>query len=347
MTELREKETAPAVRSIETVTAEIVAIRDNARRVVLASAVEIGRRLVEAKELLPHGEWGDWLKNRVDYSQDTAERLIKLYNGYGSAQGSLFGAELDSKSATLRNLSISNALQLLAVPAEERGDFAEAVSADKLSTRRLEDAIRERDEARKRARDAESEKERLLIQANDSSELTRELQGKLADARNQIKELESRPVEVAVQQPDPDTVNKAVNEALANAQKGFEQKQKMLQDKLVAAEKKRDVFKSDAERERAARTEAERKAAQQEDAAAGVTSIEKERLEREIDGLKKQLAMSDAAVASFHTLFDQTQDNINRLLTAMGAVQDAETREKLRAAVKKLFEVCGEKLEVA
>jgi len=347
MTELQKKETAPAVRSIETVTAEIVAIRDNARRVVLASAVEIGRRLVEAKELLPHGEWGDWLKNRVDYSQDTAERLIKLYDGYGSAQGSLFGAELDSNSATLRNLSISNALQLLAVPAEEREDFAEAVNADKLSTRQLEDAIRERDEARKRAQDAESEKERLLIQANDSSELTRELQDKLTDAQNQIKKLEKRPIEVAVQGPDPDAVNKAVNEALANAQNGFEQKQKVLQNKLSAAEKKRDVFQAEAEKEKNARTEVERKAAQQDEAAAGVTSMEKERLEREIEGLKKQLAMSDAAVASFRTLFDQSQDIINRLLAAMGAVQDAETREKLRAAVKKLLGVYGEKLEVA
>jgi Protein of unknown function (DUF3102). len=334
MTEL-EKETVPVARNIETVTAEIVAIRDNARRVVLASAIEIGRRLVEAKDLLPHGGWGGWLKDRVDYSQDTAERLIRLYEGYGAAQGSLFGAELDSNSATLRNLSISSALQLLAVPEDERESFAEAVDADKLSTRQLEDAIKEKEAAERRAAEAEK-----IAEDRKSKLLTAEEDRKRAEDR--VKELESHPIEVAVQEPDPDAVKKAVDEALANAQKGFNLKQKVLQDKLEAAEKKRDVFKAEAEKEKSVRTEAERKGAQQEEAAAGVTNIEKKRLEREIEALKKQLAMSDAAVASFRTLFDQSQNILNRLLTAMAAIQDAETKEKLRAAVKKLLESFSE-----
>ena len=55
----------------------------------------------------------------------------------------------NSNFPTLGNLSVSNALQLLAVPAEEREEFAEAVDAENLSARELEQAIRERDEARK------------------------------------------------------------------------------------------------------------------------------------------------------------------------------------------------------
>lgn len=74
-------------------------------------------------------------------------------------------------------------------------------------------------------------------------------------------------------------------------------------------------------------------------------SIEKARLEREVEDLKKKLAMSDAAVASFKVLFDQAQDILNRLIGALGGVSDAETSAKLREAVTKLLGVYGEKVQ--
>ena len=55
-------------RDIGIVTAEIKEIRRDANNMALMYAIEIGRRLVEAKSVLPHGEWGDWLKNEVDFS---------------------------------------------------------------------------------------------------------------------------------------------------------------------------------------------------------------------------------------------------------------------------------------
>ena len=73
--------------------------------------------------------------------------------------------------------------------------------------------------------------------------------------------------------------------------------------------------------------------------------MEKERLERQIAELQKQLAMSDAAVVTFQTLFSQAQDILNRLLGAIAKVSDAETAAKLRAAVRKLLEVYGEKVQ--
>ncbi len=83
---------------------------------------------------------------------------------------------------------------------------------------------------------------------------------------------------------------------------------------------------------------------QSQAAAENVTDIEKARLEREIEGLKKQLAMSDAATASFRTLFEQAQDVLGRMLSAMHAVTDEETKSKLAAATKKLLETFGEQV---
>ncbi|AFM01081.1 Protein of unknown function (DUF3102) [Desulfitobacterium dehalogenans ATCC 51507] len=67
------------------IAAEINMITHQTKKILLASAVEIGRRLKEAKSLVKHGEWGKWLEESVSYSQQTAGRLMKLYEEYGSS----------------------------------------------------------------------------------------------------------------------------------------------------------------------------------------------------------------------------------------------------------------------
>ncbi len=66
------------------IAAEINTIRHYAGKILLTSAIVIGRRLKEAKDLLPYGEWGKWLKESVCYSQRTADRLIQLCETYGT-----------------------------------------------------------------------------------------------------------------------------------------------------------------------------------------------------------------------------------------------------------------------
>lgn len=50
-----------AQRDIKTVTAEIRTIYEAGCRIELSYAVEIGRRLLEVKKMLPHGEWGHYI----------------------------------------------------------------------------------------------------------------------------------------------------------------------------------------------------------------------------------------------------------------------------------------------
>ena len=70
-------------REIGVVTAEIRQLVNQYRRITVAFAVEIGRRLTEAKSLLPHGEWGDWLREQVDFSQRTANNFMRVFEEYG------------------------------------------------------------------------------------------------------------------------------------------------------------------------------------------------------------------------------------------------------------------------
>lgn len=330
-------------RDIDTVTAEIQALCGIGQRVALQLAIEIGRRLVEAKELLTHGEWGPWLKERVSFSQVTAGRYMRLFEEYGAAQGSLFGAE--TNCSALNNLSVSNALRLLAVPEEEREAFAEAHDVEHLSSREMdrlmEELKAERDELLEQAeKDAEA-----VLKAEDAvreaEARAEDAEEKVSDLEDRLRELEERPMEVAVEKPDPAEVQKQVDAAVKEAEKTHKAKQKELQDALTEAQKKQKELQAEVDAQKKAATEAEKKLVEQQ---AGLVSLETARLEKEVERLRKELAMSDAAVAAFRTLFDQAQGTLSRMIEQLGKVTDGETRDKLRQGTKKLLEVYGEKV---
>lgn len=134
--------------------AEIRTIKNQTGRMVLNASIEVGRRLTEAKAKLPHGSWGEYLKNEVDYSPSQAQNLMRVFREYGSDQQSLFGGE--AKSQTFGNLTYSKALSLLAIPdEEERERFAIENDVEHMSVRELNEALKARDEAEEKAAAAE------------------------------------------------------------------------------------------------------------------------------------------------------------------------------------------------
>lgn len=112
------------------IAAEINGIKEQVRSTVLTGAVEIGRRLIEAKGLLPHGEWKGWLESHVDYSERTAQNMMQLAHEYR-----------DGKGAYLGEISYTKAVLLLGVPEENREAFASAHDLEGMSTRELKEEI--------------------------------------------------------------------------------------------------------------------------------------------------------------------------------------------------------------
>ena len=114
-------ETALAIqRSPALIAAEINNIKAQTRTMVLYNSIEIGRRLTEAKQFIPHGDWGTWLDTSVEYSKSTANNLMRIFEEYGADQLALFG-ETAAKSQALGSLSYTQAIYMLEVPAEEAG----------------------------------------------------------------------------------------------------------------------------------------------------------------------------------------------------------------------------------
>ena len=94
----------PAPVESSVLTEHAVVIRRLGRRIV-ADVIEIGRRLVDCRDNhLEHGEWLPWLKREFDWSRQTADRFIHMFQASG-------------KLPNLSNLNVLlSGLYLLAAP---------------------------------------------------------------------------------------------------------------------------------------------------------------------------------------------------------------------------------------
>nr|WP_274594879.1 DUF3102 domain-containing protein [Desulfosporosinus fructosivorans] len=85
-------------RTPHVIAAEINMIKYQTERIYLAAAVEIGRRLTEAKALLKYGEWGKWLEESVDFSQSRANKLMRIFKEYGAGLSRMWQVKDFSKN---------------------------------------------------------------------------------------------------------------------------------------------------------------------------------------------------------------------------------------------------------
>ena len=68
------------INRIDTITGQIIACKNQMGRSIL----EIGKLLIEAKEALPHGDWLPWLRDRVEFSERTAQNFMRVAREYSS-----------------------------------------------------------------------------------------------------------------------------------------------------------------------------------------------------------------------------------------------------------------------
>lgn len=309
------------------VAAEIRMLKGQAQQMALSYAMELGRRLTEAKSMVPHGEWGEWLKREVDYSQSTAQKLMKVYQELGDGQESLFGPP---KSQALGNLSYTKVLQLLALPEPERDEFMETHDVESMSTRDLAAALKERDEAMRAAEQARAEQsaaeQARQKMARDMAAANARIEGLNAE----VEELRSRPVEVAVE-VDAAAVEAARKEAEAAMQAKLDMAKAAkikAEEALRAAEEARAAAQRELEQEKA-----DAKAALEKVVAEGQAVRERaEKAER------RAALAGNEDMALFRALFDQVQALVAKMAKILGNLRSKNPpiAEKLSAALLKL-----------
>ena len=329
-------------RSITTITDEIIFYKSVGGQAV----IEIGKRLMEAKAQLKHGEWLPWLSEKVEFSETSAQNFMRVAREYGNTQ--LVG-----------DLGVSKALALLALPASERENFAsekhlvngEEKSVAEMSKRELEEAVRqqkiaeaERNEARRalEAQRKETEEANAKVQAaQDAADAARAevenaqgtalaAQERAAELERELKALREQPVDVAVQTVDAS--EEQIAAAVAEAKKDAEaEKTEALGKKAEELKKARDELKK-AKAEMAVAAEALKKA--EDERAALRETLEKEK--------KSAAAMDNKALAEFSVLFRQAQETVNRMTEIVDEL-DEESRPKIYRALDALAQLIKEK----
>lgn len=335
-------------RTPSTIAAEIRFLDKQAATTCIQYIIEIGRRLVEAKAMVGDGNWLQYIKTELNYERSTANNYMKLYERFGTGQESMFGSFANSQ--TFGELTYTKALALLKVPDEELEEFAQSHDVGSMSTRELQEAIRQRDRA---VEDAQRFREQRDQAVEDAEGLRRErdddllelveVQERAQKAEAQVERLTRGMEEAAQKLEDRDVLEEKLRTDLEEAR----QREKKALAALEEAKASPEVPEAMLETIRQeAEAEAARKAAEAAEGKLDKVAKEKQtlaeqlaRAEADLDKAKKAALLGDADVAVFKTLFAGVQEDFNRLLGALIKVRgaDAEMGDKLTNAVRALL----------
>ncbi len=306
-------------RSREEIACEINVIKANVLRTALQGAIDVGRLLCEAKEVVAHGEWGTWLEENVSYSATTANDLMRLYREYNDDQIKLFGR---TNEELYGKLSVSQALALLALPAPAREEFVETHDMEEISVRELKEEVAELKSALERAeieaQEAETVKDssRLLVSAAEEREKAakanaEQMAAKLAKAEKKAADaLVKAQREAAKAKADAD----AARQKLEEAKKENQQLQIKLDEKPAPEVVEKIVEQLPADYEM---------------------------LKEDNARLEKQLMLSDKAVSEIGILLEDLQRVYVSICDRMEEVKSPDVREKLEAALGRVVQSWG------
>lgn len=317
----------------------------------LLTAIEIGRLLFEAKAMVEPGGWGKYIEEELPFSQSWANNYMKLYKEFGSDQTSLFG-----NSQTFLKLRPTQALELLALPPEDREAFMEAHDVANLSTRQLRSEVQVQLEEERRNREA-------------AEAALRDVEQDLLNTQQQLSAAKSS--EGAWQQ-EIDKLNAAVHLAETsekNAMNKVEVLEKQLKDAQKAVKQAKTDLKNAKEHPEIPenlleelRAQAETEAAEKAEvdlqkklasaaAALDQESRKREEVERQLEEAKKRQQMADPNLVAVQTLGTQIMGLANAINghRMKSVIQDQENAKPINGyltyLVNELRQSFGIKLE--
>ena len=320
------------VRDIKTVTAEIKTIHAHTQRMMLTGAIEIGRRLVEAKAMVPFGEWGKYLEEQVSYSVSTANNLMKLYQEYGDNQTSLF--DNFANSQTFQNLTYTKALAMLALPADMRQTFAEENDVENMSTREVQSAVQAELDA---------------VKAKNS-ELTQQLaqeKGAVKSAEHKAEEIKNQFLQMTESKVAAEKAEKKAKEQIAKLEKQLAEakdRERQASEALQRAkdnpeipeammEEMRQQVAADAAKQ--ATEDLQKKLAAAENEAKNATA-QKEIAEVQVEELEKQLQASNPNMVRLGSYLEAMQEAWEKFVDVLKDIrdEDSELADKVKTNTK-------------
>ena len=335
-------------RDLAMVTSDIQYAQRQGARQLASNLIEIGRLLVEAKTMVEPKDWEQYIWDNFGYKTTTADNWMKLYREYGDDQESLFDSFRDSQ--TFGRLSYTQLLALTALPAEERSDFVEQNDVENMSTRQLQQAIKDRDEARKELTEAENKLFDTETELEDTKGDLEKAESRASEAEAENKELRANAEKAKKAQSSAEAevkkLKKKLSDAEAQAKKAAEDAKKAAENPEIpesVMEQMRRELEAEAAKKAAADLQKELDAAKKtvEDA-----NRAREEAEQKLAAQQKASTMANPDVAVFKSLVQQVKGDFNRLIEAVERIsaQDPATAEQLKNVARQLLDKLREEV---
>lgn len=279
--------------------------------IALMMAVSAGRRLLVVKERLPHGEFGAWCDNNLDFSQSKANKMMQLAKR-SSDENSIF-----SNSYTCTNLSISKAFTLLSAPDDVAKEVIESEDINDMTVTELKAEI-----ANLKARNNE------LEAGTDEME----------NLKNRIAELESEQSESEISVDDLTAKDDEIKRLKEKLEKEKAKAQTAKNKTEAAVQEAVDKYKTEHEKEKEEAVR-EGKAKLQE----AYTEAEKTitRLEKELS------ASSQEDLTTFRAQVNILQEVFQSCCKSLEIIEskDQEQGEKVRSALLQVLHIEEDQLK--
>ena len=279
--------------------------------VALMMAASAGRRLLIVKERLPHGEFGTWCDNNLDFSQSKANKMMQLAKR-SSDENSIF-----SNSYTCTNLSISKAFALLSAPDDVAKEVIESEGITDMTVSELKAEI-----ANLKARNNE------LETGTDEME---NLKNRIAELDAEQSESEISVEELTAKDDEIKRLKEKLEKEKAKAQTAKNKTEAAVQEAV-------DKYKAEYEKEKAEAVK-EGKAKLQ----AAYTEAEKTiaRLEKELS------ASSQEDLTTFRAQVNILQEVFQSCCKSLEIIEskDQEQGEKVRSALLQVLHIEEDQLK--
>ena len=303
---------------------------------------DAGRRLVEIKGRIPHGQFESWCADNLEFSKSKAEKMMKLAERVDD-ESSLF-----SKTETFTDIGISRVWALLAAPEEVAAEVIETHDVSDMTVRELKEEI-----ARIKGEKEAAERKAEMIDHNNDT-IRKELASMQRKLSETVSETEFEEMQAAAQAQKED-LTKELTEAKAATADVQIKLDKAKEDLRKAKEKLKEseAAKDEEVQKRLAiaAAELEEKHADdikkaKEDGAAdaaaslGQMSEEVNRLEAQIEKLEAEKAkLSNNGIMKYGLLCEQLQETYKKIKAVMAAEEDETNVEKMKIGLHKIWEV--------
>jgi regulator of replication initiation timing len=256
---------AEEVRTPETIAIEIKAAVNLIQKQIILTVESIGQKLIEAKELVPYGEWKKYLNEQVHFSERTAQTYMKIASSDPETL----------RTAETADLSISNTLRLIALSDDDQKELASAVESGEVAP---EDVSAEIEKYKARIEELED----LELENTDLIEERSLLHIEVDELKEKLKDAAAK-ADAAAQ--------KKIDKAVADAKKELEEKA------ATASAEELDKLKTGLASAESRAVDAEKKCALSSSTALAEMSIILRNIISEVDAAAKLIAATDEETA--------------------------------------------------